>query len=206
MVREREWRGRMIRDNVSVQDRDLLGRLSAYFDHIDLRLREGQGWLIFNADRGRTGRISHFIGDRLREYRPLVSSYLVPWRDFALNAYMIKVELVANNAPTDDGEDDGSRQKQEYAIAGRVSQDMYFQMCYCDLFVLAGLDPTHPHELGYLDQVLNARYNNRRASILITPRMPHELAAGFESLAGRFGGDAWRRFFGQMYDTCLIAL
>src|SRR5260221_5647658 len=87
--------GRMIHDNVSVQDRDLLGRLNSYFDNIDLRLREGQGWLIFNADRGRTRRISQFIGERLNEYRPLVSSYLVPWRDFALNAYMVKIELVS---------------------------------------------------------------------------------------------------------------
>src|SRR5579863_5928667 len=112
----------MIGENVTVQDRDLLGRLSAYFDSIDLRLREGQGWVIFNADRRRAARISRFIGDRLREYRPLVSSYLVPWRDFALNAYMLKVELAPGQAPTAVERAD-PRQVQEYAIAGRVSQD-----------------------------------------------------------------------------------
>ena len=197
----------MVGDSVSIQDRDLLGRLSSYFDKIDVRLREGQGWLIFNADRGRAGRVSQFIGDRLRECRPLVSSYLIPWRDFALNAYMLKVELVANPVPLSTGDADvDSRQQQEYAIAGRVSQDMYYHMCYCDLLVLSGVDPAYPHELGYLDQVMNTRYNNQRASILITPRMPHELAAEFEVLAGRFGNEAWQRFFGQLYKTCLIAL
>ncbi len=195
----------MIHDNVSVQDRDLLARLTAYFDHIDLRLREGQGWLIFNSDRGRTRRISQFIGDRLREYRPLVSSYLVPWRDFALNAYMVKVELVSPSSAVDATTAD-PRQKQEYAIAGRVSQDMYYHMCYSDLLILSGLDPAYPHELGYLDQIVNARHENRRPSILISPRMPHELEAGFETLAGRSGDQAWQRFFGKLYDTCLIAL
>jgi hypothetical protein len=195
----------MIHDNVSVQDRDLLGRLNTYFDHIDLRLREGQGWLIFNADRSRTRRIAQFIGDRLHEYRPLVSSYLVPWRDFALNAYMVKVELVSPSNPKDLTEAD-TRQKQEYAIAGRVSQDMYYHMCYSDLFILAGLDPSYSHELGYLDQIINARNDNRRPSILITPHMPHELEAGFETLGGRLGGEAWQRFFGKLYTTSLIAL
>jgi hypothetical protein len=198
----------MIGENVSVQDRDLLGRLNAYFDKIDVRLREGQGWVIFNADRSRTNRVSQFIGDRLREYRPLVSSYLIPWRDFALNAYVMKVELASNPTPpppTGDPDTD-TRQQQEYAIAGRVSQAMYYQMCYCDLFVLAGVDPSYPHELGYLDQVINNRYNNRRATILITPRMPHELAEHFSTLAGRFGNETWQRFFHQLYDTCLIAM
>lgn len=195
----------MIGDNVSVQDRDLLGRLSTYFDHVELRAREGQGWLIFNADRGRTRRISQFIGDRLREYRPLLSSYLVPWRDFALNAYMVKVELVSS-APPEGQELTDPRQREEYAIAGRVSRDMYYQMCYCDLFILSGVDPTYAHELGYLDQIINTRYTNRRASILITPRMPHELADGFETLSGRLGSEAWQRFFGKLYETCLIAM
>ncbi|HVB97411.1 MAG TPA: hypothetical protein VNG11_06735 [Chloroflexota bacterium] len=192
-------------ENVSIQDRDLLGRLSVYFDGIDQRLREGQGWLIFNADPRRANRISRFIGDRLREYRPLVSSYMIPWRDFALNAYMLKVELVSGSSPPPDLPPN-SRQQQEYAIAGRVSQDMYYQMRYCDLFVLHGVNPSYPHELGYLDQIMADRHQNRRASILITPRMPHELAAGFQSLAHDDGNEAWRRFFSRLYETCLIAL
>jgi len=195
----------MSEDNVSVQDRDLLGRLSTYFDQIEGRLREGQGWVIFNSDRGRTRRISQFIGDRLNANRPFVSSYLVPWRDFALNAYMLKVELVTV-APPEGEEITDPRLRQEMAIAGRVSQDMYYHMCYCDLLVLSGLDPNYPHELGYLDQVIDARYNNNRASILITPKMPNELESGFQNLAGRFGSEAWNRFYSRLYSTCLIAM
>lgn len=192
-------------ESVSVQDRDLLGRLSAYFDSIDLRLREGQGWLIFNSNRERTGRIGRFIGDRMREYRPLMSFYIVPWRDFALNAYVLKVEL-ASSAPSTANPPTDPRQQQEYAIAGRVSQDMYYQMRYCDLFVLSGVQPTYPHELGYLDQIIAERLQSQRASILITPLMPHELEAGFRALDRDAGGQVWERFFNRLYDTCLIAL
>jgi hypothetical protein len=182
-----------------------LGRLTAYFDNIDLRLREGQGCLIFNADRNRANRIGRFIGDRLREYRPLVSSYLVPWRDFALNAYMLKVELApTQSAPAVEVAD--ARQVQEYALAGRVTQDMYYHMCYCDLFVLNGVDPSYRHEVGYLDQIIGARLQNRRASILISPHMPHELEADFAALDPAANGSTWKRFFAQLYDTCLIAL
>lgn len=80
-------------DDVSVQDRDLLGRLVQYFGSLDARIKEGQGWLIFGADRGRAARITRFALERLAERRPFVSYYHVPWRDFALNAYMLKVEL-----------------------------------------------------------------------------------------------------------------
>ena len=192
-------------ETVSPQDRDLLGRLNLYFDSFDSRLREGQGWLIFNSNRQRSGRLFRFIGDRLREYSPLVSSYLVPWRDFALNAYMVKVELPSGKSePTEPGGE--ARQQHEYAIAGRVSQDMYYQMCYCDLFVLGGVDPSYPHELGYLDQVIAHRYENHRSSILITPRMPDELATGVRTLAGDAGSAYWQRFFSRLYDTCLIAM
>ena len=76
-------------DGVSVQDRDLLGRLTQYFVSIDARIKEGQGWLIFNAGRDRAARIVRFMQDRLAERRPFLSYYVVPWRDFALNAYML---------------------------------------------------------------------------------------------------------------------
>jgi hypothetical protein len=36
-------------EQAPVQDRDLLQRLSLYFDMLDQRLRNGQGWFIFNA-------------------------------------------------------------------------------------------------------------------------------------------------------------
>ncbi len=90
-------------DNVSVQDRDLLTRLTGYFASLEARIKEGQGWLIFNANRARAGRITRFMLDRLAEHRPFISYYFVPWRDFALNAYMVKVELPSNPPPPDAG-------------------------------------------------------------------------------------------------------
>ena len=36
-------------DEAPLQDRDLLQRMNLYFDGFDQRLRQGQGWLIFNA-------------------------------------------------------------------------------------------------------------------------------------------------------------
>lgn len=193
----------MIGENVSVQDRDLLGRLTAYFDNLDFRIREGQGWLIFNADRDRANRIARFIGERLREYRPLVSSYLIPWRDFALNAYMLKVELAPGQSMIEAAD---PRQAREYALAGRVTQDMYYHMCYCDLFVLYGVNPIHRHEVAYLDQIVSRRSLNRRPTVLITPRTPHELETDFQTLAPSANGSPWKRFFGELYATCLIAL
>src|SRR5262249_57373449 len=86
-------------DGVSIQDRDLLARLTTYFAHLETRIKEGQGWLIFNASRARAGRITKFMLDRLAEHRPFVSYYFVPWRDFALNAYMTRVELPSNPPP-----------------------------------------------------------------------------------------------------------
>src|SRR5438552_2334372 len=86
-------------DGVSLQDRDLLTRLTSYFATLEARIKEGQGWLIFNANRARAGRITKFIIERLAEHKPFVSYYFVPWRDFALNAYMVKVELPSNPAP-----------------------------------------------------------------------------------------------------------
>src|SRR5256885_8158963 len=86
----------LIVDGVSVQDRDLLARLTGYFGALESRIKEGQGWLIFNAGRARAGRITRFMLERLAEHRPFVSYYFVPWRDFALDAYMARVQLVAN--------------------------------------------------------------------------------------------------------------
>jgi hypothetical protein len=85
-------------DNVSVQDRDLLTRLTGYFANVEQRVKEGQGWLIYNADRARAGRVTKFVLERLAEHRPFISYYFVPWRDFALNAYMARVELPSKAA------------------------------------------------------------------------------------------------------------
>lgn len=185
---------------LSVQDRDLLARLSQYFDTVQMRLREGQGWLIFNADRKRGARITQFVAERVGEYRPLLSYYLLPWRDFALDAYITNVELPAK----DQSQTDDVHVRQEYRIADRVSQDIRYHMLYCDLFVLTGIAPSHAHEALHLVHVVEQRHDRKMASILITPKMPGELAADFRAMDP--SGSLWERFFGRMYETSLIAL
>ena len=186
---------------LSIQDRDLLGRLTQYFDGVQLRLKEGQGWLIFNANRQRAGRIAQFIGERLGEYRPLISHYSLSWRDFALNSYIVNVELPAAgaSAPSDD-----ARVQREYRIAGRVSRDMHYHMLYSDLLVLIGVAPAHPHEALHLDSIVEQRHRRRLASIVITPRSPDELARDLRGLDT--AGDLWDKFFKRMYESSLIAL
>ena len=76
-----------------IQDRDLLQRLSLYFDAVENRLRQGEGWLIFNASNRRSRRIAGFIQQRLSEHRPPVSYFLMPWRDFALSAFVTEVGM-----------------------------------------------------------------------------------------------------------------
>jgi hypothetical protein len=207
-------------DNVSVQDRDLLGRLTQYFASIDQRVQEGQGWLIFNADRARGSRITKFVLDRLAERRPFISYCFVPWRDFALNAYMSKVELSKIEPPGggDEARPDapgqgtaarpaaGARQPTatELDIAGRVSRDQFYAMRYSDVLVLSGLAPEHRHEVEHLDAVVDVRFARRLPSIIITPRPPHELMRAY---AAHPGGDrAWRRLYDGMYSSSLIAL
>jgi len=186
---------------LSVQDRDLLGRLTQYFDNVQIRLKEGQGWLIFNASRGRAARIAQFIAERVAEYRPLLSYYFLPWRDFALNSYMVNVELAGTKgqAPAE-----SAHVQREYRIADRVSQDMRYHMLYCDLFVLTGVAPAHLHEAEHLNAIVEERHKRKLASILITPRMPEELAGDLRALDPT--GALWKRFFGHMYETSLIAL
>ncbi len=185
---------------LSVQDRDLLGRLTQYFNNVQLRLREGQGWLIFNANRQRAARISQFIGERVAEYRPLLSNYFLPWRDFALNAYMVNVELAGVKEPELVGDANVQR---EYKIAGRVSQDICYHMLYSDLFVLSGIAPAHLHEASHLDTVLEQRHQRKLASILISSRTPEELARDLRTLDP--SGELWNRFFHRAYETSLIA-
>lgn len=189
-------------DSVSVQDRDLLGRLTQYFSALDARIKEGQGWLIFNADRQRGGRISRFVVERLTERRPFVSYYFVPWRDFALNAYMVKVELPTRPPPVVHEPQD--RVTIEHDIAGRVSRDQFYQMRFVDMLVVSGLAPAHAHEVEHLDAVMAERFAKRLPTILITPRAPHELMRDYAGLAG--GASAWERLYQGMYGTSLIAL
>jgi hypothetical protein len=194
-------------DNVSLQDRDLLGRLTQYFQTLEVRIKEGQGWLIFSCDRGRSTRITRFVLDRLAERRPFISYYHVPWRDFALNAYMLKVELrgapegelvAPREAPPAD------RTAVERDIAGRVTRDQFYQMRFADVLVLSGLAPSHPHEIEHLDTVMAERFARRLPTVLLTPRAPHELLSDYHRFTG--GDLAWSRLYDGMYGSSLIAL
>jgi hypothetical protein len=192
-------------DGMSVQDRDLLTRLTQYFDALETRLAQGQGWFIFNASGPRAAWLGRFIQARLAEYRPLVSSFMMPWRDFALNAYMTEVELPAHaeahaNGPRPESE----RTRREYGIATRVSQATSFQMRQCDVLVVTGVRPTQRHELALLDTTLGLRYARRRATMLLTAQAPHELAAACAAIEGTSA--TWERVWASMYERGLLAL
>ncbi len=189
------------RESTPLQDVDLLTRLSQYFDSIDQHLRHGHGWFIFNAGGSRGLRIGAFILGRLAEQAPLFTHYYVPWRDFSLNAYMVEVELqsIAQEERKLEG-----RAKAEFDIATRVSRDTLVRMVASDLLIVTELRPTHRHELQLLDETIERRFKQRLATILITPKLPHELAAEVNSVApeDRF----WDRLFARMYERSLIAV
>ena len=186
-------------EQAPVQDRDLLQRLSLYFDAFDARLRQGQGWFIFNARASRSGRIAAFIERRVGEYRPEVSACMMPWRDFALSAYVHEVGLPELAPVAGEG-----KARREFELAARVTRDTYDQMVYADLLVLVGLKPTNRHEAIFLDRTMDGRYRQRLATILLTPDMPQELEAEFESVDPTRA--VWERLFARMYETSLVAL
>lgn len=190
-----------IREEPSLQDVDLLARLTQYFDAIAQHVRAGHGWFIFNAGGSRGTRIASFMLARLAEYQPLLTYYYLPWRDFALNAYMVEVELqtmAERVVPLPE------RARREYDIATRISRDNMARMMISDLLIIAGIAPHHRHELQFLDQTVERRYSQRLSTILITPAQPHQLAAQFEELAP--GEHLWERLFARMYERSLIAM
>jgi hypothetical protein len=187
-------------EQAPLQDRDLLQRLSTYFDGFDARLRQGQGWLIFNASDGRSRRISRFIQYRVADYQPGVSSYMMPWRDFALSAYVGEVGL-PELAPAVGAD---QQAKREFELATRVTYNTWLQMLNTDLLVLVGLKPTRRHEAELLDRTLEGRYEQRLATIILTPEMPQDLEVEFASVDP--SKTYWRRIFQRMYDTSLVAL
>jgi hypothetical protein len=189
-------------DQAPLQDRDLLGRLSSYFDAFEQRLRQGQGWFIFNASPGRSNRISTFIQYRISAYDASVSAYMMPWRDFALSAYVTEVGLPGLR-PEEQRPDDQAA-KLGYEVAKHVTTETRERMLFSDLLVLTGLKPHHWHEATFLDRTIDERYRNKLATILVTPDLPTELQAEFESLDPT--GTFWPRLFGRMYETSLVAL
>jgi hypothetical protein len=190
-------------EQASVQDKDLLLRLSLYFDSFDQRIRQGQGWFIFNANGGRGTRISRFIERRLADHHPGVRSFVIPWRDFALSAYVNEVGL-PQLEPQVPLPDDGSRLSKELALARQVTADVWQQCSSVEVLMLVGLKPAHSHEIQFLDRAIDERYRQRRATILVTPETPQNLEAGVESLDPTHV--YWDRLFTRMYETSLVAL
>ena len=152
-------------EQASVQDRDLLLRLSLYFDAVEHRLRHGEGWLIFNAGNRRSRRIAGFIQHRLSEHRPPIGYFLMPWRDFALSSYVTEVGLpsLARDVATD------TRVRNEFELAARVTSSTWTRMLSTELLVMIGCKPSHRHEVELLDRTLANRQQQKLATILLTP-------------------------------------
>ena len=187
-------------DQAPIQDRDLLQRMSLYFDAVEHRLRQGEGWLIFNASGRRSRRIAGFIQQRLAEQRPPVSYFLLPWRDFALSSFVTEVGLpglapeVAKNA----------RAQAEFDLAARVTSSTWTRMLSTDLLVMVGCEPAHKREAELLDRTLEQRQAQKLATILMTPAMPRELETGLETVDPE--RHYWNSIFGRMYETSLVAM
>jgi len=190
-------------DDVSIQDRDLLIRMSAYLDTIETRVRQGQGWCIFNADRARAARIAQYVLAGLRLHAPLISHFLMTWRDFALNAYITQVALPREEQeePTPEPE---SRRDHEQRIARRVSREAYWRALNVDVLVLLDLAPAHAHEITFLEGILASRHMLHLPTVLTTPHMPDHLKAAIDAVDSE--GGAWKQLWERMYDTSLIAV
>jgi hypothetical protein len=189
-------------DQAPLQDRDLLQRLSLYFDALDHRLRQGEGWFIFNAPGTRAYRIASFIRHRTDDYESSVTTCFMPWRDFALSAYVKEIGL-SELAPAERGMAD-ERARREYELAVQVTHNTCELVLHTDLLVLIGLKPSFWHEATFLDQTIEERYRQRLATILLTPDMPQQLEAEFQSLDPT--QTFWSRLFQRMYETSLVAL
>jgi hypothetical protein len=189
-------------DQAPVQDRDLLQRMSLYFDAIDHRLEQGQGWFIFNAPSNRARRIASFIETRSSEHTPPLSTCFVPWRDFSVSAYVTEVGLSQLEAEV--AQRESERMAHELALARQVTASTEMQMLHSDLVVLTGLKPQSWHEATYLDRLVDARYNRKQATILVTPDMPGRLEDEFRQLDP--SSTFWERLFDRMYETSLVAL
>jgi hypothetical protein len=187
--------------NLSMQDRDLLQRLNQYFDDIDSRLRQGEGWLIYNARPPRSARIVRYMLHRLGESK-LSTHFFIPWRDFSLTSYMVEVELQSNTSGS--AELSPSR-KHELEIATKVSQQTMIRMVTDDLLVIPGVTLRHSHEIQYLVATIEARYRSRLATILVTPDTPQQLEDSVTMHAER-GALTWQVLADRLYSSNLVAL
>ncbi|HEX2282913.1 MAG TPA: hypothetical protein VHG52_14240, partial [Thermomicrobiales bacterium] len=97
------------------------------------------------------------------------------------------------------------RQKREYDIANRVSQQTMVRMITADLLVVNGLLPRHTHEVRYLTDTIETRYRSRLATIIVTPAQPHQLEQEVVRLS-EHGVETWGRLSHRLYETNLIAI
>jgi hypothetical protein len=187
-------------EQAPIQDRDLLQRMSLYFDAVEHRLRLGEGWLIFNASSRRSRRIAGFIQHRLTEHKPPVSYFVMPWRDFALSSFVTEVGLpsLVPAVATD------ARARAEFDLAARVTSSTWTRMLSTDLLVVVGCKPSQRHEAELLDRTLETRQSQKLATILMTPDMPGQLEADLETVAPH--GRYWDSIFGRMYESGLVAM
>ena len=183
------------------QDVDLFSRLTQYFDQLDQNLANGLGWLIFNASGARGRRINNYVIDHFRQAETPLMFQHVPWRDFALNAYMVEVELQSID---ESDESLAGHARDEYDIATRVSRDNLVKMVAADVLIMSGVHPKHRHELDLLDQTIERRFNLKATTILLTPSQPHQLAIDITRIAP--DETFWDRMFERLYRRCLVAV
>lgn len=184
-----------------VQDIDLFSRLTQYFDELEQNLTNGLGWLIFNASGARGTRISNHIVSGFRKSSVPLFFQHVPWREFALNAYMVQVEL---QQIEESGEELAGHAKDEYDIATRVSRDSLVKMVAADVLILSGVRPQHRHEIDLLDQTIERRHNLMAPTVFLTPAQPHEIAIDVTRIAP--DDTIWERIFDRLYRRCLVAV
>ena len=189
-------------DQVPLQDVDLLNRLNQYFSSLDLRLRQGQGWLIFNAKGSRAGRITQLLQEQVEHATIPFSHFFLPWRDFALTSYLVQVELQQLGETP---EDLPENTRVQYQIASSISRQTLARVVTADLLILNGLVVRHAHEMRYLEDTIDRRYQQRLATILVTPEQPHELAIEMSQVS-EAGMEAWQRISNRLYETSLIAM
>ncbi len=190
-------------EQAPVQDRDLLLRLSLYFDAFEQRLRQGEGWFIFNAEGKRGKRISTFIERRLDDVGADVDACMMPWRDFSLSAYVTEVGL-PELAPKVHSEEGNERLRREFEFAREVTDQVWQRCELAELLIVTDLLPRQTHEAAFLDRTVAQRYATRKATILLTPEMPSELEADLRTIDPT--QSTWNRLFSRMYETSLVAL
>jgi hypothetical protein len=187
--------------SLSLQDRDLLQRLTQYFDELDIRLRQGVGWVVFNARPPRSTRIVQYMLHRLSE-PVLATHFYVPWRDFSLTSYMVEVELLSS---TSQRVGLSPSRQHELDIATKVSQQTMIRMVTEDLLVIPGVSLRHGHEVRYLLATIEARYRSRLATILVTPDSPQQLENSV-TMHAENGVVAWQLLSNRLYSSNLVAL